>query len=284
MKLSEGILEKMEKVRIEDLLGRKDPLSKARKEYKFLVPLKHLEQIMGDLCKEFFCTSHKEGVFFHYESTYFDTPDLFFFNKHRKGKPNRVKVRVREYKSGVRNSFVECKKKYKGTYTRKDRKKIGENPTTDWDIRVLKEECIRSNLKKYNLIPEDLEQTMHIKYKRIFLIEKDFNKRITIDFDIQCTDNKNGSTKIIPEYCVFEVKEEGIPKQIMRILRRNYNVRRGPFSKYCVSLCTLNPEVKKNRWKQVLKCNMPSLEGDRCHRSIKSRKKTLKHVKTPCVY
>lgn len=284
MKLSEDVLKTTEKVRIEELVGKKDPLSQARKEYKFLVPTKHLKEIIEKIDDEFLCTSHKEGLFFHYESTYFDTPDLLFFNNHRRGRPNRIKVRVREYKSGVKSSFIECKKKYKGTYTQKDRKKIGENPTKNWDTGVLENECIVKNLKKYNLTPKDLEQSMHIKYKRIFMVAKDFSKRITIDFDIECVDKKKRTTRIIPEYCVFEVKEEGIPKQIMRILRKNYKIRRGPFSKYCISMCTLNPDVRKNRWKQTLKYNIPIVENERLHRSIKRTTEIIKPKKKTCAY
>jgi hypothetical protein len=255
MRLIEEALNKLDKINIKDLIARKDPLSKARKEYKFLVPLKTLPEILAELKEDFFCSTHDEGDFFSYASTYFDTEDLSFFNTHRRSKPNRIKVRIREYKSGVRNAFVECKKKRKGIYSEKDRKKIGENPTINWTREVLGEDCIVGNLECHSLRHEDLEQTMHIEYKRIFLIAKDFTQRVTIDFEINCTGKEDKSAKIIPEYCVFEVKEEGIPKKIMQNLRRKYKIRQQGFSKYCVAMCTLNSEVKKNRWKQTLKHN-----------------------------
>ena len=255
MRLIEEALNKLDKINIKDLIGRKDPLSKARKEYKFLVPLKVLPQVIEELKEDFICSTHDEGAFFSYTSTYFDTEDLSFFNAHRRSKPNRIKVRIREYKSGVRNAFVECKKKSKGIYSQKDRKKIGENPTINWTREVLGEDCIVGNLECHRLCHEDLEQTMHIEYKRIFLMGKNFTKRVTIDFEIKCTNHRKESTQIIPGYCIFEVKEEGIPKKIMQKLRRNYKVRQQGFSKYCISMCTLNPEVKSNRWKQTLKHN-----------------------------
>ncbi len=260
MKLIDEALSDIEKINIKDLIKRKDPLSKARKEYKFLIPIKLLPKIIETLKDDFFCSSHDEGVFFSYTSTYFDTPTLSFFNDHRCSKPNRIKVRIREYKSGVKNAFVECKKKRKGIYSEKDREKIGKNPTTEWSKEVLGADCITKNLGKYSSFKDNLCQTMYIEYKRIFLVAKDLSSRITIDFEVKCTDKSDKSAEIIPEHCIFEIKQEGIPKKIMQILRRTYKIRRTGFSKYCISMCTLNPNVKKNKWKQILKHNLVSSE------------------------
>ena len=64
--------------------------------------------------------------FSEYESLYFDQEDFKFYNDHHRGKSNRLKIRIRKYKSNGL-AFLEVKKKAQRTNHKiKDKIKILE--------------------------------------------------------------------------------------------------------------------------------------------------------------
>lgn len=250
MSLKNDILSGLNKIALKDYLKRKDPLFSGRREYKFLVPLSLIPHLLEYLKEDFKCLEHEEGGIFLYNSVYYDSENMKFFNMHRQKKFNRLKIRIREYKSGKKGKFIERKTKTKGTYTSKKRSKID----SQFDDFMAKQ-FITDGINHYGLKKEDLSEKIHIDYKRIFMVSKDFKRRVTIDFDIKAKDTNGGKASLIPNYAVFEVKQEGLPKEIMKFLRRNFKIRRQGFSKYCIATCMLIDNVKKNKWKQTLKYN-----------------------------
>jgi len=248
MNLNSILFDKFETIAIEDFLSSSDPLSDRRKDFKFITPLDSLPQIFDYLQESYICAVEGSSAIRNYRNKYFDTSDYKFYQMHRKGKYNRLKVRLRQYgESG--DIFVESKLKENGERTKKQRVKA------DFiDSRVLEQDFIPSRLQDFDLSTSDLSNETHISYDRIFLVSKNRGSRITIDFNILASgEDLNYVKQVAPEYAILEVKQGGYPKDIIRFLKNNFKIRESRFSKYCVSLCLLEDGLKKNVWKQTLK-------------------------------
>lgn len=248
MKCIKDPLKEFTELPLQEFFKRRDPLSENRKEFKFLLPLNIIPDLLEFLKSDYFLITEDGNPVHKYRTLYFDTDDFKFFNLHRQGKYNRIKIRIREYKTLQVNSFMECKRKVKGRHTHKFRVQI-ENA----DPNALQQKFILENLAKYNLQPKDLRNNLTISYDRIFLLSKDRKRRVSIDYDISATSDKAEPTDVIPDYAVLEIKDDNTPKKIINYLKRKHSIRQTRFSKYCVSLCLLEDKIKKNKWKQVLK-------------------------------
>ncbi len=227
-----------------------DLLFLSRQDYKFLVPLKHLENLLGFLAQDFYCKEYKGEAVFHYHNTYFDTEDYKFFNLHRQGKYSRIKIRVRDYKNGRRSRYVECKKKERGFLTNKVREQL---PPAQDAHQALHSQMIQNSLQDYHLTPEDLTREIYTSYDRISLRAKNGQMRVSIDFNLQAGRPNEPEKLVMSDHMVVELKSNKYPSKIISFLKSEFGVRETKFSKYCVSLCKLEKTVKKNKWKQVLK-------------------------------
>ena len=237
-------------VHIKNVLRKEDDLFLSRQDHKFVVPKKHIRNILKFLKTDFSYIHFGNGFICKYHNIYFDTDDYKFFNLHRQGKYNRIKIRTREYKNGIQNKFLEFKKKVRGIKTEKKRIQLDANFSSP---KLLNQSFVTENLKKYKLQAGDLKKETEIFYKRISLIAKDLQSRITIDFDICVCNKKSDLIKIMPEYFILEVKSKKYPKSISQFLRKEYKIREESFSKYCIALCLLEDKLKKNKWKTLLK-------------------------------
>lgn len=246
------IFKNFEKKDIFEIIKQKDPLTKKRKEYKFLVRKELLQEIATKFVYDYYCCVHSGTFLFEYENIYFDTDDFIFFNKHRVGKPNRLKVRIRKYKSGDKKSFLEIKRKVKGVFSEKERILIEETSEKN-DEKII--EKASEKLKSLNISFSKLSRKLTTNYSRIFLISKDNKRRITFDIDLKAKDTENNEKKLFSQYGILEIKDENTPKDIMQFLMKNFKIRKTGFSKYCISLCALSPNQKNNKWKQILKLN-----------------------------
>ncbi|MBN2087936.1 polyphosphate polymerase domain-containing protein [Candidatus Peregrinibacteria bacterium] len=227
-----------------------DSLFLSRKDYKFVLPVEKMEDVISYLKTDFFCNEFEEECVFQYHNIYFDTNDFKFFNQHRQGKYNRIKIRIRNYKNGKQNSFFECKRKVNGENTKKERVKIDAGQSHE---NTLRSNIALKHLDRYNLNSTELSQKTHITYNRISFVSKLSDIRISIDFDLCAKLGEGENKEIIPGFFILEVKSSKYPGKIISTLIRNFKTRKVSFSKYCVSLCKLNRELKQNNWKQVLK-------------------------------
>ncbi|MBI4235484.1 VTC domain-containing protein [Candidatus Peregrinibacteria bacterium] len=248
MKCTKALVKNLQTLALQDFFKKRDPLSSSRKEYKFLIPMETLPEIIKFLKKDFLAITDKSNYIHKYLTFYYDTPDYKFFHLHRQGKYNRIKIRIREYQTLMCNSFIECKRKIKGKKTKKYRVKI-----TNQDKDVLNQNFIKKNLARHNLTKDNLKNTLQIGYSRIFLLAKDFSKRLSLDFNLKARNEKNEKINIMPKHVILEIKAKTVPKKIITYLKREHKIRQSGFSKYCIGLCLLNKELKSNKWKQVLK-------------------------------
>jgi hypothetical protein len=252
MYLIEEIFQNFEKIHISEMIRNKDPLMKKRREFKFLVKREFVPKIAEFLSQNFTLSTHSDGILFSYKNDYFDTDDYVFFNKHRCGKPNRLKVRVRKYESGDKKNFMEFKQKIKGVFTEKERFEISEKTE---EILIFDNEKTLKILEKFRIKKEEISRKITTTYKRIFLVSKDLKTRITFDLDLSAQFKNGKKVELFQEYFIMEIKDLNTPKNIMQFLKKNFKIRQTNFSKYCISLCALNQDFKSNKWKQILKLN-----------------------------
>jgi len=178
-----------------------------------------------------------------YDTVYFDTPDYKLYLDHHKGKPNRMKVRIRKYET-TGEVFFEVKHKLKGLQTGKLRlprqKMMFEISNEEW-------EAIKSHDKNIH----GLEKKLITTFNRITLSNKSTEERITIDTDLCFNNFVEG--KCMSNVVIVEVKH---PKphisQTVRDAMKLSGAQESSFSKYAIGVALLEKNVKKNLFKPTL--------------------------------
>jgi hypothetical protein len=183
-----------------------------------------------------------DGKLIHdYKSLYYDTDDRKFYLDHHNGRVNRNKIRFREY-VGSKLTFLEIKLKNNKGKTIKKRMKV---------------DAISSELsdKQQNYIekiigePMQVSAKQRINFSRITFVHKTQKERLTMDVNLTFeNDNDNGDMKHI---VIAEVKQERMSRSsdFMRIAKEMH-ILPIRISKYCLTTLALNPELKKNRFKE----------------------------------
>lgn len=194
-----------------------------------------------------------------YETNYFDTSELFFYNQHVTGRPERMKVRFRTYKI-TDTTFLEVKK-----HTRKNRTvkwRIENQLPGTGDLDAVADSFLES------FIPErinDLKFSVANSFRRITLAGLDENERITIDYDLKFSDQK-GKTVIMPWLAIIEHKKSksSSGSKLAGILKSQL-IRPAGFSKYCIGVSLLNENARKNGLKEKhLLIDKIEIEYNRC--------------------
>ena len=179
-----------------------------------------------------------------YRTVYFDTGCFSLYRAHHSDRPNRYKVRSREYvTSGV--SFMEVKRKDKRDRTVKER-----IPTSELvrELGAAESGFIEANTP----IPvSSLEPTLLNSFRRLTLVSTTREERATLDFGL--TFHAGGRSITLPGLVVAEVKEGGRgQKSALAEALRQHNIRPSAFSKYCIGVAMLYPGQKHNRFKPEL--------------------------------
>jgi len=92
------------------------------------------------------------------------------------------------------------------------------------------------------------------RFKRLTMVNKDMSERITIDYDLKFSDLKYHHQIKNDHLCIIEIKRNRDSNKSSFInTLRELKVRPGGFSKYCIGLALLNPEVKNNLFKQKVR-------------------------------
>lgn len=183
-----------------------------------------------------------------YQTTYFDTNDYEMYTLHHNRRKNRHKIRVRKYvSSGI--EFLEVKWKTNKGETIKNRiKKPEGKEMLDF---VGSDEFIREHT------PYDAQllwPKLGNRFIRLTLVNKDMSERITIDYDLTFTDIKYHTQASDENLSIVEIKRDrdGRKSPFLSTLSA-LKIRPAGFSKYCIGLAMLSPEVKVNLFKQRLR-------------------------------
>lgn len=205
-----------------------------------------------DLLKIFPCLIENYNVLeidgvriFSYENNYFDTPDLQFFRDHHNGYVNRIKVRSRRYVESDL-CFFEIKKKEKIARTNKHRESL---PYMISDIDESRKNVIqdytRKNIGEVTLILKN-------NFSRVTLVNNHFTERVTIDMNLHFIDNQNDVK--FGKIAIIEIKQsKNTQASPLTASLKYHHIRSQGISKYIYGVISLNPSVKKNNFKPIIK-------------------------------
>lgn len=179
-----------------------------------------------------------------YRTLYFDTANLALYRQHHDGCRDRYKVRQRAYVDSAR-AFLEMKRKTNANITFKSRMQIQALSA------VIGQDAGSFLRSHYPYRVEELEARLLNTFQRITLVSTQGVERLTVDVGLRYLWNDVHVS--LDGLAIAEVKQNGFStdSEFVRQMRV-VGVRPTPFSKYCIGVAMLYPEVKHNRFKPQL--------------------------------
>tara|TARA_X000000368_G_C22983554_1_gene691041 strand:+ start:124 stop:870 length:747 start_codon:yes stop_codon:yes gene_type:complete len=215
----------------------------SRTDTKFTFNISKLPNLILKLSEHYKVLEIDKERIHDYKSLYFDTDDRKFFLDHHNGRVNRNKIRFREY-VGSGLTFLEIKLKNNKGKTIKKRIKV-------------KEISEKFSKKQTNFVNDklgddiDVKSKQWINFSRITFVHKTMKERLTMDINLTFENKENKGD--LKDIVIAEVKQERMSRNsdFMKIAKE-MSILPIRLSKYCVSTISLNPEIKKNKFKEKL--------------------------------
>lgn len=214
-----------------------------RTDTKFVMHTSTLLAALSQLPNDYRVLVIGETRLNHYQTLYFDTADFDLYQRHHAGALNRYKVRSRAYLDS-NLAFFEVKHKTNKKRTVKERLQTAELMT-----RVNRETAVFLQTH-YPYEPGALLPVLGNSFTRITLVSRHRPERLTLDFDLAFY--RGEQQLALPSLAIAEVKREGFTQtsdfvQQMRVL----GVQPIGFSKYCLGVSALYPQLKRNNFKPL---------------------------------
>ena len=213
----------------------------SRTDTKFVFNFLRLPEFLEKLSRFYKVLLIDENLIHDYKSLYFDTEDRKFYIEHHNRRVNRNKIRFREY-VGSGLTFLEIKLKNNKGKTIKKRIKVNS----------ISEEITEQQQKYIHKIigyPIEVSAKQWINFSRVTFVHKTQKERLTMDINLTFNNKKDeGDLKNI---VIAEVKQERMSRSsdFMRVAKE-MSILPMRLSKYCMSTLSLNPKLKKNRFKE----------------------------------
>lgn len=225
-----------------------------RTDTKFVLSQHRLYEALTALTTEYRVLDINRIRLNHYQTLYFDTADFALYMSHHAGKRLRYKVRSREYVD-TRLTFLEVKAKTGNNRTVKNRIQT-PNLVTQFTSDTGK--FINTH---FPLNPYSLEPKLWNCFSRITLVNEQSLERLTLDMNLQFS-NENDAV-FLPGVAIAEVKQ-GNAHHASDFIRqmRAMNIHPTGFSKYCIGVSMLYPEVKHNNFKPKLRLVDQLIQGN----------------------
>ena len=223
-----------------------------RVDTKFLFDAESLPQILSEVQQDYAILEIKESTLQPYLTLYFDTLRFDNYFDHHNGKRPRFKVRMRKYmNSGC--SFLEVKEKDNKDRTIKTRMEIRDinNRLTPDQYQFV------SQTYKPGLVP--LKPVIWNRYNRMTLVNKHSLERVTIDLNFNAY-NQNGFISWNP-FAIAEIKQDSrsLNTRFYQAMKVR-SIKPVNFSKYCISMALLTPQLKANKFKPNIEIIKSSLQ------------------------
>jgi hypothetical protein len=227
-----------------------------RVDTKFLAAISDVESVLTQLDVTYRLLEIDGKRFLKYRTVYFDTVDQDFLYQHLRGKPNRLKVRNRQY-VGSNKQYFEIKKKTNKGNTIKSR-----IPSAESLDEIGKEQSVflaqETNLDSNTLTPH-----IEVDFSRATLVNLETSERITFDFQLSFRSEEG--EKRTDDFVIVEHKRtsqihEKTPA--LNSLKKNH-IYPTSLSKYCLGMILIDKTNKYNRYKPKLrKLNKISTHGN----------------------
>ena len=215
-----------------------------RTDTKYLLGEVQLLHALAQLTDHYRILEVEERRLQHYQTLYFDTWDWALYRQHHDGWRNRYKVRRRAYVDSDL-SFLEIKHRTDAKTTIKSRM-----PSQEWSAQIAP--AAKAFFQEhYPYRAEELEPKLGNTFQRITLVSTERIERVTIDLDL-CLVCSSAQVQL-DGIAVAEVKQDCISagSAFARQMRLQ-GVRATRFSKYCIGVSMLYPQIKHNRFKPQL--------------------------------
>lgn len=215
-----------------------------RIEVKFVFGIEELPLILKNLSKEYSLLNIAGTGIRSYENHYVDTPDLKMYIDHHNGKLNRYKLRFRTY-GDTGNTFFEIKFKSNRGRTIKKRTEV---QASDFKLEGTAAEFL---MQETNYTPDSLYESLIVDYKRITLVKMSNLERITLDTEL--TYSHGYQRTGFPNIVIAEVKQPKSFTSSFTTLMHQMHIQPFSFSKYCLGIATIYPDVKANNFKTKIR-------------------------------
>jgi hypothetical protein len=236
--------------RLCDLLTPFEPITLAqmdaaalldRSEVKYVLPQNLLTSLLPELRGAYRVLVVEKQPCSRYRTLYFDTANLELYRRHHAGAHDRYKVRTREYVDS-HTAFLEVKHKVGASHVVKNRIPI------NGVVADLTAQAAAFVADTCPYPAEALHARLWNHYTRITLVSKGHLERVTLDLGLVFAwgERRQALSGIV----VAEVKYQGHRQasEFVRLMRAHH-VRDTSFSKYCMGVSWLYPDVKHNRFK-----------------------------------
>lgn len=225
-----------------------------RTDTKFLVGATQLARALGALADQYRVLDVGGARLSAYETLYFDTPDFALYLQHHAGKGNRIKLRSRRYVA-TDQAFLELKQKTNKDRTLKRRVATASLATAGGP------ELAGFVAAHAPGLAGELEPKLWNSFSRVTLVSRCRAERVTIDLDLAF--RGDGRRAALPGVAVVEVKRHGRDRASAFVQQLHAaGVQPTGFSKYCIGVALLFPQIKHNRFKPKLRI-IQQLMGDR---------------------
>jgi len=218
-----------------------------RKDCKYLFSVKHVPDILERISNDY-RVLEIEGLRSQlYQTFYYDTPSLHMYHMHHNGRVNRHKIRIRKYGSSD-ELYLEVKKKDSHGITVKNRVQTNGKRNT---VMSTEEEFLASYSPYSN---ETIEPVLENSFNRITLVRLDQSERVTIDYHIWFSSMNSDESIELPGVAIAEIKFQGhLSGSSMHLAMRSVGIIPNRFSKYCIGMAMLNPQLKQNLFKEKVR-------------------------------
>lgn len=217
-----------------------------RTDTKYIVPLDLLHNLLDEVKHDYRVFIINGDRMQTYESIYYDTQNFDSYIAHHNHRLNRTKIRMRHYVESEL-SFLEVKLKDNHLRTIKKRVQVPfrstEIPFTDEELAVLRWPHGRGALRPL----------IKVRFYRIMLASLERGERVSIDLGLSFSDIGTGNEVCMDGLAVVEVKRNaGGEESPMRRQLKMHKIKASGFSKFCVGVLHLFPELKRNAFKKML--------------------------------
>jgi hypothetical protein len=104
----------------------------------------------------------------------------------------------------------------------------------------------------YSIDAEELAKVLDVSYRRITLISKSMQEKITIDFDLKYKQDSKANT--VQKLVIAEVKQSRYTRRSPFVsVLRSYNVKQVSLSKYALGVTMLSLCEKDNAYRHKVK-------------------------------
>jgi hypothetical protein len=164
--------------------------------------------------------------------------------QHHNGKLNRYKIRHRTYVDS-NSGFLEVKHKNNKGRTLKTRIKKQDVPY-NFDVNSLKFLASKLPFNPLVLIPK-----LWVNYNRITLVNLEIGERVTIDTGLEFIDTEKNKIAL-NNLVIAEVKQDKKNPSTFISAIKEFGIKPGSISKYCMAASYLNTQLKTNSFKLKL--------------------------------